>query len=208
MAGLLGNVAQVYGTHTGGEKRLVSITPSGIHYEHRLVGTNGLGESLGTLFEQDLAPTLGARLAHVDLVAGLIKEIGNHNVALELGLTDLSLDAASVDSNVTQVCQELRSAVLAVDHVEQLWGLVDERSPNLVLHEYGMSEQRRQEGDVGFYSTNAEFDQGTKHLAAGNLKRGAMASTLDQPRTMLARCPRKGKRRVANTWSHSMLRKG
>jgi len=55
------------------------------------------------LLQDDIPPALGARLGNIDLVAGIVEKVRDYDVALELGLTNLSLDAATVDSNITEI---------------------------------------------------------------------------------------------------------
>jgi hypothetical protein len=123
MAGLLGDIKEIDCADTRGQKGLVGITPGGIHEQAALVVADSLGESLGTLIEDDLPPTLGGRRGSINLVAGVVKELRDDNVPLELGLADLTLDAASVHSQVAQVREQLLGAVLATNQVEELRGL-------------------------------------------------------------------------------------
>ncbi|KAI6766708.1 hypothetical protein HG531_011930 [Fusarium graminearum] len=80
MAGLFGDAKQVDCTNTSSQN---------------------FGKSLGSLLEDDVSPSLGARLGGINLLSGRVDELGNLDLALELGLTDLALDAAAVDGNVT-----------------------------------------------------------------------------------------------------------
>ena len=80
---------------------------------------------------------------------------GDH--ALELGLADLALDLATIDSEVTKVCEELLSTVLGADQVEESGCVVDEGCPALSVNEGGVSEELDQEGDVGLDATDTEL---------------------------------------------------
>lgn len=70
-----------------------------------------------------------------------------------------------------------------------LTNLINELSPAGSLNEGRMSQERCQERDIGFYSPDPEFYQGTEHLAASNLVRRTMAGTFDQPMNMSAGGP-------------------
>lgn len=180
VTGLLGNVDQVDRTHTGGQQRLVSITPGGVHDETALVGAHCLGEGLRTLAVDDLLPASGAGLGHVDEFAGIVVQLGEDDLALEFRLTDLTLDAAAIDSQVTQVGQQLLGTVLAADQGKQLRGVVDEGGPAGAFNESWVAQQRGQEGNVSLDTTDTELHQGTQHLAARNLVGGSQTGTLDQ----------------------------
>lgn len=95
----------------------------GVHEEAPFVGPDGLGKSLGALLEDNLPPALGTWLTDVDLLTGIIVQLGDDNFGLQLGLADLTFDAAAVYREVAEVCEELRSAVLAAKHVEELGGV-------------------------------------------------------------------------------------
>ena len=158
----------------------MGIAPSGVHDEAAFVGTNGLGEALRALLEEDVPPTLSAWLRSVDLVAVLVGKSGNGDLALELGLTDLTLDLTAVDSEVAEVRKQLLSTVLRTDKVEKRWRVVDESCPTLTFNEGRVREELDQEGNVGLDTTDAELDQRTKHLSASNLICGTTARALDQ----------------------------
>lgn len=169
MAGLLGNVQQIDGTNTGSKERLVGITPGGVHEKAALVVADSLGEGLGTLLKDDLAPAFGAGLADIDLLAGSIVKLGDNDITLELGLTDLALDAAAVDGDVTEISKKLLSTVLAANEVEERRGIIDEGSPAVALDESRVSEKRSQERNIGLDAANAEFNQSTQNLSSGYL---------------------------------------
>ena len=180
VAGLLGDVQQVNSSHTSGEERLVGVTPCGVHDETALVVADGLRKALRALLEEDVPPTLLAWLGCVDLVAALVGKNGDGDLALELGLTNLTLDLTAVDSEVAEVCKQLLSTVLRANKVEQSGCVIDEGCPALPVDEGRVSEELDQERDVGLHTTDTELNQRTKHLSAGNLVRGTTACALDQ----------------------------
>jgi len=135
VAGLLGDIEKVNCAYAGGKQRLVGVTPGGVHEQAALVVADSFGKGLGALLENNLAPTLGARLRNVDLVSGIVQELGNDNLTLELRLTDLTLDAASVDSHVAKIGEELLSTVLAADEVEKFRSVINERGPAVATDE-------------------------------------------------------------------------
>ena len=140
MAGLLGDVEQVNSADTGSEQRLMGVTPGGVHEETSLVRANGLGEGLGTLLDEDLAPTLGGRLGDVDLLAGTVQEVGHDDLTLELGLADLALDAGAVDGDVAEVGEQLLGTVLGANQIEELGSVINEGSPAVAVDEGGVGE--------------------------------------------------------------------
>lgn len=169
VACLLGNVQQVNSADTGSQERLVGVTPGGVHEQTSLVCANGLGEGLGALLDEDLAPALGAGLGDVDLGSVGVEELGHDDLALELGLADLALDAGAVDGDVAEVGEQLLGAVLGADEVEELGRVIDEGRPAVAVDEGGVGEQRGEEGDVGLDAADTEFNQGSQHFAADNL---------------------------------------
>jgi hypothetical protein len=152
----------------------VGISPGGVHEKAALVLANSLGEGLGALLKDDLPPTLLAGLADVNLLAGGVEEFRRNDLALELGLANLALDGAAVDGNVCEVGQQLLSAVLAADEVEQLRGIVDEGCPAVSIDKGRVRQERSQEGNVGLDTADTELDKGTEDLSASDFVCAAM----------------------------------
>ena len=180
VAGLLGDAQEINSADAGGEERLVSIAPCGVHDQCTLVCADRLGEGLRALLDEDVTPALGGGGRRIDLVAVLVDDVGNPDLALELGLADLSLDLAAVDSKLTEVGEQLLGTVLGTDEVEKGGGVVDEGGPALSVDEGRVCEKLEKEGNVGLYTTDTELDEGTKHLSSNNLVCGATARALDQ----------------------------
>ena len=103
MAGLFCDIQQVNCPHTGGKQGLMGIAPGCVHKKTALVIANSLSERFGSLLVKKVLPALLAGLVDVNLLASIVKEFGMDDVALELRLAHLAFDAASVDSEVTQV---------------------------------------------------------------------------------------------------------
>lgn len=180
MSSVLSNVDQINGTDASSEEGLMGITPGGVHNEASLVGPDGLSKGSGTLADDNLPPALLGWPGNVENLAGGVPEDGENNVSTELGLANLALDGAAVDSNISEVGKELLGTVLRVDEVEELGGVVNEGGPAVALDKGLVGEERAQEGDVGLDAADTELDEGTNHLAASNLVGGAVASALDQ----------------------------
>ena len=187
VAGLVRDVQQINGTNTGSEQRLVGITPGGVHDQATLVGTHGLGPSLGALLVKDLLPALSGGRRDIERLAGSVVEDRLDNVALEFGLADLALDAATVHGDIAQVSEQLLSTVLTTDQGKQFGGIINESGPAGAISESGVAKQRGQERNVGLDTTNTELDQGTNDLAASNFISGSTASTFDQ-HGVIVRC--------------------
>ena len=180
VGGLLGDVEQVDGSHTGSEERLMGVTPGGVHNETALVLADGLREALRTLLEEDVPPALLAWLGSVDLVTSLIGEDRDGDLALELRLANLALDLTAVDSEVTKVRKQLLGTVLGADKIEKRRCVVDEGGPALAVNEDRVCEELDQERNVGLDTTDTELDQCTKHLSASDLVCRTTACALDQ----------------------------
>lgn len=180
MAGLLGNVEQINSTDTGGKERLMGITPGSIHEKAALVLADSLGKALGTLFEEDVSPAFLGRLRGIDLGTVGSEDLGHDDLALEFGLSNLSLDGAAVDGNVSEVGKQLLASVLAAEQVKQLRSVIDECGPAVAFDECGMSEQTGKERDVGLDTTDAELDKSTEHLSACDFVGRTVAGTFDQ----------------------------
>jgi hypothetical protein len=169
VAGLLSDVAEVDGADSGGEEGLVGVAPGGIHDHTSFVCSYGLDEGLWSLLVDDVSPACGARHGSVDESAAGILELGHDDVALELGLANLALDLAAVDSEISKVGKELLRTVLAADQLEQLRSVVDESGPAVALDEGRVGEQGSKEGNVGLDTTDTELDKSAKHLSASDL---------------------------------------
>lgn len=161
VAGLLGDVEEIDGTDSGSEERLVSIAPGSIHEQAALVLADGLGKSLRALLDENVSPTLLAGFGSINLGTVSSNDFGQDDIGLELGLADLALDRATVDSHVTQVGKKLLSSVLAADEIEERGGVVDESSPAVTVNEGGMGQERSQEGNVGLDTTDTELNKST-----------------------------------------------
>lgn len=81
------------GSDTGSEKRLMSITPSGVHEKATLVLSDSLCESLWAFLDDNVSPSLLTWDTGINLLSGIIEELGHNDIALEFGLTNLTLDA-------------------------------------------------------------------------------------------------------------------
>jgi hypothetical protein len=176
---------QVSGTDTSGQERLVGVTPGGVHEKSSLVLADSLGESLRSLLDQDVSPSSLARNGDIDLLSGGIVESGEDDVTLELGLSDLSLDGRSVDSNVSEISKKLLSTVLGLHQREERRSVIDESGPAVSGDESLMGKERSQERDVGLDSTDSELNKSTENLSAGDLVGGSVASALDQHRVVV-----------------------
>ena len=158
----------------------MGVTPSGVHEKTSLVGADSLGKGLGALLEENVSPTGLARRGDVNLGTVLVGNIGDDDVALELGLANLALDGRTVDSDITKVSQQLLSTVLAAHEVKQLRSVINKSGPASAFNKGRVSEKAGQEGNVGLDATNAELDKSTEDLSAGNFIGGTVACALDQ----------------------------
>lgn len=120
MGSLLGDIGHIDCSHSGSEERLVGISPSGVHDKGALVVSNSLGESLGTLVDDDVPPALLAWNGSVDTFGGVcvVGDDGDERFGSETGFAGLTLDRGSVDSEVAQVPEQLLSSVLGPDELE------------------------------------------------------------------------------------------
>jgi hypothetical protein len=141
VASFFGNVEKINCPDPGGQERLMSITPSCVHEKTTLVLSDGLSECFRAFLNNNVSPTLLARYRSVNLLPSLIKEFWHDDITLELRLSNLSLDAASVDGKVSQVSQQLLGTILAANEIEQLRGIIDESSPAVAINEGRVSEQ-------------------------------------------------------------------
>jgi hypothetical protein len=158
------------------------VTPGGVHEETSLILTNGLGKGRRTLLQDDVAPALGAGLGDVDLVAGVVKEFWVDDVALELGFADLTLDAAPVDSDITQILQKLLSTVLTSHESQEFRRVVNKLSPARSLNEDRVNKEGGNKGNVCLDATDAELDESTEGFPTGDFVRRPVATQLTKER--------------------------
>ena len=137
IAGVLGNVHQVHGSDPGRKQRLMCVTPRRVHQEAPVVLSDSLGKRCCALLDDDVPPALLAGPDYVDLVPLTVRQHGHDDICLQPWLSDLSLDAASVDSDVSEVAEQFLGAVLAAKHREE-FGPVESQSActNSHVHSY------------------------------------------------------------------------
>src|SRR5271156_580716 len=112
---LPGNVQEINSSDPGCKQRLVGITPGSVHQQAAFVGADRLGKCLGSFLVDDVFPSFRAWLGYVEWLTITIKESRHDNVGFGFRLTNLTLDAAPIHSDVSQVCQQLLSAILTTD---------------------------------------------------------------------------------------------
>jgi hypothetical protein len=169
IAGFFGNIAQIDGSYTSGQERLVSITPGCVHNEAALIGSDSLSEGSWALLVDDVLPSLSARNTHVDGLPTVVEYRGHDYVTLEFGLANLTFNAAAIDGKISEVLKQLLSTVLTADQLEQLGSIIDECRPARALNEDRVREKGSQERNVGLDTTDAELNESSQHLATHNL---------------------------------------
>lgn len=107
-------------------------------------------------------------------------QLRHGDLASEFRLANLAFDLATIDSKLTEICQQLVGAVLLTDETEKLGGIINECGPAISRDESVVGQQRGQEWDICLDATNLEFHKGTDHLSASNFVCGSMASALGQ----------------------------
>ncbi|KAG8964546.1 hypothetical protein FRC03_001650 [Tulasnella sp. 419] len=107
----------------------MSISPGSVHNQSSWIFTDSLGECFGTLLHDDVTPTNFTWDGSVEWWAIRIFTVlksWNDDFSLDAGFADLTFDAASVDGEVSEVCQEFLSTVLSNDEFEEIGCIVDE----------------------------------------------------------------------------------
>lgn len=158
----------------------MGVSPGGVHDQAPLVGPDGLGKSLGSLLSDDASPTLGAWLFHVNDVSRLVMQRRHDDIALELGLSNLTLDLTAVDCKVSKVCKQLLGTVLRADKSEELRSVIDKGGPAGSVDESWVGDEGCEERNVGLDTTDSKLDERTKHLSTNDFVGRAVAGTLDQ----------------------------
>lgn len=124
----------------------MGVTPCGIHNEGAWVVAHCFGKCFGTFFDDDVPPSDGARQGSVQ--GGTIKRVfaalklGDDNVGFEAGFAlvlpsndseskitrtnGLAFDGASIDRQITEVCQQFLSTVLALHQLEEVRSIINE----------------------------------------------------------------------------------
>jgi hypothetical protein len=140
MASLSGNVQEVNCAHTSSQEGLMGVTPRRVHEKAPLILPDGCGKSFGAFLNKNVSPALGGRYTSINLRSRFVKEFWHDDVAFELGLSNLSFDAATVDCKVSQVRQQLLATVLATNQVEELGSIIDKSGPAGAFDERGMGQ--------------------------------------------------------------------
>lgn len=182
---LLGNVGHVDGSHSGSQKRLVGVSPGGVHDKTTLVVSNGSSESLGALVDNDVSPSVLAGNGSVDILSLTIGDLRNDGLGSETGLSSLTLDRGSVDGEISKVLQEFLGSVLGSNKLEKLGSVVNERGPGETRLEDRVSKESDEEGNVGLDTSNSELDESSEHLSSGDLEGGSRDGTLDEQRVVV-----------------------
>lgn len=139
-----------------------------------LVVSNRLGKRLGTFIDDDVSPTILARLARVDNLGRVVvvANDGNHRLGLETGFAHLTHDGRAVDAEVAQVRKEFLRTVLRLDKLEELGSVIDKRGPGFARLKHLVREETDKEGNVGLDTADTELDERSEHLAAGDFVGG------------------------------------
>lgn len=171
VAGLLGDVENVDGAQTGGEERLVGITPSCVHDQTAWVFSDSFGECSRTLIsvrydcvsqtedtvrkadsstnllQDNLSPATLARKGGIKLLVAVrrVGQCSRNDFVSKLWLSDLASDRAAVDGKVGQVGQHLLSSVLAAYEREKRWRVIDKGSPGCASHERRVRQHTEEE---------------------------------------------------------------
>lgn len=107
-AGLLCDVEHFDRPETGSKEGLVRIAPRCVHDERTGVFAHRLCESFGTVVDDDIAPSDFARIRCVEgwtIGVLAVLELGGFDILVEAWVTCLTLDGASVDSEVPKICE-------------------------------------------------------------------------------------------------------
>jgi hypothetical protein len=163
----------------------MGVSPSRVHEQSTLVLADSLRESLGSLLENDVSPSLGAGCGSINLLSGGVDKLRNLDFTLELGLADLTLNAATVDGNVTEVGKQLLGEVLAANEIKELRGIVDESGPAVSINKGRVSKERGKERNVGSDSSDTELDQGSENLSTSDFVGRTVTSTLCKHRVVV-----------------------
>ena len=105
------------------------VAPGGVHDEHAGVLADGLGEGLGAVLDDDVAPADFAREGGVgggSVGVRAVDELGNDDLFPEARFSLLTFDRGTVDGEVSEVTEELLGTVLALNELEQLRSVVNE----------------------------------------------------------------------------------
>ena len=160
------------------------IAPCRIHQETAFVGANRFGKGGRTFLVDDVLPSFGAWLADVEGRPIITEKSGHDNVRFRFWFADLTLNAASINSDIAQVRQQFLSPILAPNEGKQLWRVIDEGGPTRSLDEDWVCEERSKEGNIRLDTTNSELNQRSEHLSSGDLVRRAVAGTFGQHRVV------------------------
>lgn len=143
------DVDHVNSTETGGEQRLVGISPGSVHDKGTGVSADCFGECLGALLDNDVAPPGEARRGDIQRrsILGVLAvlELRDDDVLPETGFAliaefsrndtektricstyNLTLNGATVYGEITKVGEQLLCAVLTLNQFEELGGIVNE----------------------------------------------------------------------------------
>ncbi|KAH3659409.1 hypothetical protein OGATHE_006293 [Ogataea polymorpha] len=164
------NVQQVYGSNSGCQKRLVSVSPGSVHDQATIESPNLVGKLLRTVVQKVLSKGFWRRsVLDIDIPAVNVVDHRDVSISGQLWQTNLALDRRSVDTEIGKVREQLLSSVLGLHHLEQRRSVVDECRPAVARNERWMGQKSQQERNVGLDTSNSELNQSPDHLSSGNL---------------------------------------
>lgn len=161
----------------------MSVSPSCVHDKGAWVLSYGIGESFGTVFDDDVTPTHLARKSSVNrwtIRVVAILQLGDNDFVFETWFARLTLDRAPVDCEISEICEEFLSTVLALHKLEELRSIVDKlkqhethwmswnsdtnRGPSLPTNKDIVCKEAEQEGNVSLSKTST---QSREHIICG-----------------------------------------
>ena len=106
----------------------MSVSPCCVHDKRPWVLSNGFGEGLWTVLDDNVTPTQLTRLCSINgwtIYVVTVLQRGDNNFVFETWFTRLTLDRAPVDCEISEICKEFLSTVLALYKFEELRSIVD-----------------------------------------------------------------------------------
>ena len=172
---------QIVRANTSSEKRLVRVTPRGVHDEQTLVVAHRLGERRRALLVQN---SLETRV--LELIQGLLR-LWHGGLDARRRWTNRTGVIGAVHGHITEVVEEFLRVIDVRVELEEARCAVDEISRKVCAQESLTLQDVHQEGNVRLHTANTELIKRAVHLLHGCFETLLLTREFDEKRVIVWR---------------------